>query len=45
VINPARALGPAIVFGMSMSTLAVYVAGQLAGGVLAATLAGIIHNE
>ncbi|WIA39833.1 hypothetical protein OEZ86_013283 [Tetradesmus obliquus] len=45
VINPARALGPAIVFGMSMSSVAVYVAGQMAGGALAAGLAGLIHKE
>jgi hypothetical protein len=30
---------------MSMSSVAVYVAGQMAGGALAATLAGMIHNE
>ncbi|KAF6258885.1 aquaporin-like protein [Scenedesmus sp. NREL 46B-D3] len=45
VINPARALGPAIVFGMGARTVAVYVAGQLAGGALAAALAGLIHKE
>lgn len=45
MINPARALGPAIVFGMSMSSVAVYVAGQMAGGALAAGLAGLIHKE
>jgi hypothetical protein len=30
---------------MSMRTVAVYVAGQMAGGALAAMLAGIIHKE
>jgi glycerol uptake facilitator-like aquaporin len=45
VINPARVLDPALVFGMSMSSVAVYVAGQMAGGALAAMLAGIIHRE
>lgn len=45
VINPARALGPAIVFGLSMGTVAVYVAAQMAGGALAAVLAGVVHNE
>jgi glycerol uptake facilitator-like aquaporin len=45
VINPARALGPALVFGMSSSSVAVYVVGQMAGGALAAALAGIIHKE
>eukprot|EP00882_Tetradesmus_deserticola_P004125 GHRQ01004356.1.p1 GENE.GHRQ01004356.1~~GHRQ01004356.1.p1 ORF type:complete len:262 (+),score=116.37 GHRQ01004356.1:231-1016(+) len=45
VINPARAIGPAIVFGTSLSSVAVYVAGQMAGGAAAAALAGLIHNE
>lgn len=45
VINPARALGPAIVFGLSTSTVLLYVAAQMAGGALAALLAGGIHGE
>lgn len=45
VINPARALGPAIVFGLSTSTVLLYVAAQMAGGALAAILAGAVHNE
>lgn len=44
VINPARALGPAIVFGLSMSTVMTYVAAQLAGGVLAGVVAGFTHE-
>jgi glycerol uptake facilitator-like aquaporin len=44
-LNPARALGPAIVFGLSASTVGLYVAAQLAGGVLAALLAGAMHAE
>ena len=45
VINPARALGPAIVFGLSTGTVLLYVAAQMAGGALAALLAGAVHNE
>lgn len=45
VINPARALGPAIVFGLSTSTVLLYVAAQMAGGALAALLVGAVHSE
>lgn len=45
VINPARALGPAIVFGLSTGTVLLYVAAQMAGGALAALLAGAVHSE
>jgi glycerol uptake facilitator-like aquaporin len=45
VINPARALGPAIVFGLSSGTVLLYVAAQMAGGALAALLVGAVHSE
>lgn len=34
-LNPARALGPSIVFGCAWSTTWVYVLAELAGGVVA----------
>jgi glycerol uptake facilitator-like aquaporin len=45
ILNPARALGPAIAFGLPMGTIAVYVAAQLAGGVLAAIWSGAVHQQ
>lgn len=45
VINPARALGPALAFGTSWNTLAIYVGAQLAGGVLAAVVAKLVYGE
>jgi glycerol uptake facilitator-like aquaporin len=45
VINPARALGPAIVFGLPVASVMLYVAAQMAGGALAAILAGVVHSE
>jgi glycerol uptake facilitator-like aquaporin len=45
ILNPARALGPAIAFGLPMATIAVYVAAQLTGGALAAIWAGAVHGQ
>jgi hypothetical protein len=44
IMNPARALGPALVYGLSAATTSVYVLAQLAGGVLAASLAGLFYG-
>jgi glycerol uptake facilitator-like aquaporin len=45
VINPARALGPAIVFkNLAAGTVALVVAAQMAGAALAATAASVFYG-
>lgn len=45
ILNPARAIGPAIAFGLPAATIAVYVAAQLTGAVLAAVWAAAVHQQ
>lgn len=45
IINPARALGPAIAFGgIAGGTVALYLAAQFAGAALAATLTSVMSD-
>lgn len=43
VQNPARALGPAIVFGLQAATTAKYVAAQLLGAAISAALTNTLE--
>lgn len=46
VINPARALGPAIVFqNVQAGTVALYLAAHFAGAALAASLTKVMYGE
>ena len=45
ILNPARAIGPAIAFGLPAATVAVYVGAQLFGAVAAAMWSGAVHQQ
>lgn len=45
ILNPARAIGPAIAFGLPAATVGVYVAAQLTGALLAAVWAASVHGQ
>jgi aquaporin TIP len=45
ILNPARAIGPAIAFGLPMATVAVYVGAQLFGALAAAVWSGAVHQQ
>lgn len=45
ILNPARAIGPAIAFGLPVATTAVYVGAQLTGALAAALWSGAVHQQ